>query len=551
MQTAARSSAVQSFDWMAQDYSAVNRERLLRLALWSKNPALVQSSRDFYRHNIAQFIEDVGVTSDPRNALLVPPRPVLMPFLLFPKQREFVNWVLERAKNKEHGLCEKSRDCGISWLAMCLVGSLCLFNNNINIGIGSAKEDKIDRTGDPDTLLHKLRTFLASVPVQFRGGYDEKRDSAHLRVRIPATNSTVVGEAGRNIGRGGRTTLYIIDESAFLEFPELVEASLASNTDCRIDISSVRGMGNPFAIKRHSGKFPVFTFRHTDDPRKQGDWLKRMSDTLDPVTLGSEILIDYRASVEGALIPAEWVLASVDAHKKLGIEPVSGVFRAALDVADEGRDRCALAGRHGVVLQTLQSWSGKGSNLSATVSRAFALCEDNDYQTLLYDADGLGAGCRGIADELNKVRRETYKKMIFAGPFRGSATPFNPDRRVPNTQRTAGDFFANAKSQSYWSLRMRLETTFRALEGAPFDRDDILSISSDLAELDQLVNELIQPTYTINNAGKVLVDKSPNGTASPNLADAVAMCFSPWSSKGGWHDMRDFSATALRLGLGM
>lgn len=39
--------------------------------------------------------------------------------------------------------------------------------------------------------------------------------------------------------------------------------------------------------------------------------------------------------------------------------------------------------------------------------------------------------------------------------------------------------------------------------------------------------ELSQPTYHQNVAGKIVVDKAPDGAMSPNLADAVMMRFAP------------------------
>ena len=41
------------------------------------------------------------------------------------------------------------------------------------------------------------------------------------------------------------------------------------------------------------------------------------------------------------------------------------------------------------------------------------------------------------------------------------------------------------------------------------------------------MTELSQPTYSINSAGKIIIDKTPDGTKSPNLADAVMMRFAP------------------------
>jgi hypothetical protein len=39
--------------------------------------------------------------------------------------------------------------------------------------------------------------------------------------------------------------------------------------------------------------------------------------------------------------------------------------------------------------------------------------------------------------------------------------------------------------------------------------------------------EISQPTWSRNGVGKVVINKKPDGTASPNHADAVMIAFSP------------------------
>ena len=413
---------------------------------------------------------------------------------------------------------------------MSLAVSLCLFNRNLTIGVGSAKEDKVDRSGDPDCLFFKARLFLKNLPAECRGGWDLNIHSAHMRLNFPATQSAIVGEAGSNIGRGGRCSIFFIDEAAHLERPELIEASLSTNTDCRIDISSVSGMANPFARKRHSGKYKTFRFHWRDDPRKDDAWYSAQREILDPVTLAAEIDIDYRGSVEGALIPSAWVQAAVGAHLKLGIEP-SGSRYVGLDVADEGRDRNAFAGRHGFLLQHLHSWSGKDSDIFKTVVRAFFLRDQYGYKSLDYDADGLGAGVRGDANRINEERRVAGGQVgeIQVDPFRGSGEVHDPTGEIV-PERKNKDFFANAKAQSWWCLRMRFQATWRALNGMPYEADELICLEPQLEELTSLVSELSQPTYSINGVGKIVVDKAPNGIMSPNLADAVMIAFSPMHS---------------------
>lgn len=510
-------------DWRSPDYSAVRAERAAQLARIRERPEVLPGLREHYRHNPAAFISAWGMTSDPR--LVARGLPSEIPLLLMPRQAELVDFIVERLGNREGGIVEKSRDCGASVIIAALAATLCLFIPGVVIGIGSRKEDALDRPGDPSSIFHKIRFFLKNLPPEFRGSWDESRHSAHMRIQFPeSVGSAVIAEAGDNIGRGGRTTAYFIDEAAFLERPELIERSLASTTNTRIDVSTPNGRANSFAVKRWSGKLQVFTFRWQDDLRKDQAWYQRQVETLDPITLAQEVDLSYDASVEGILIPAAWVQAAIGAHTKLGIEP-SGERHAALDVADEGRDKNALAGRHGVLLEYLSSWSGKDSNIYATTIRALNACSAHHYPVLDFDADGLGAGVRGDAVQINEKRREAGKREIEVSPFRGSGSVYDPDGSLVEGRQNR-DHFANLKAQGWMALRLRFQATYRAVvEGHKIDPDSIISIDPALPELHQLVAEISQPTYSLTAAGKILVDKTPDGATSPNLADAVMMAF--------------------------
>src|SRR6185369_7016634 len=107
------------------------------------------------------FINDWAVTVDPRNAERN--LPVLVPFLLFPKQRELVDAILGAWRSSTGLAMPKSRDVGASWVAMALSCTMGLFMRNFMVGVGSAKEDKVDRAGDPDTLFYKARHSLMNV----------------------------------------------------------------------------------------------------------------------------------------------------------------------------------------------------------------------------------------------------------------------------------------------------------------------------------------------------------------------------------------------------
>lgn len=518
------------FDFRNPDYTQVFEWRMERLQRIRQNPGMLPAMKAFYRDNPAQFIIDWGMTVDPRN--VERGLPARIPFLLFPKQEEWIQWFVEHWRTSKPGITEKTRDMGMSWLTVGMAASLCLFNRGIIAGFGSRKEEYVDKIGSPKSLFDKARNFIGLLPVEFRGGWNPKAHAPHMRILFPENDSAMTGEAGDGIGRGDRTSFYIVDESAFLERPYLVDASLSATTNCRQDISTPNGMANSFAERRHSGKVDVFTFHWRDDPRKDDAWYKKQCEELDAVTVAQEIDINYSASVEGVLIPSAWVQAAVDAHIKLGIQP-TGQRMGALDVADEGKDTNAFSSRHGFLLEDIEEWSGKGDDIFGTVQRAFSICDQRRLEMYRFDSDGLGAGARGDARVINEQRKERRERQITATPYRGSGSPANPeDEAVPGEYGQQGrlnkDFFANAKAQGWWRLRTLFRNTWRAVEEKmPFSPDEIISISGSMPLKNKLIVELSQPTYSVNGVGKIVVDKKPDGTKSPNLADSAMIAYAP------------------------
>lgn len=520
------------FDFKQPDYRQVFEWRIDNLRRIQEKPGAVQHLKTFYRDNPAQFITDWGVTFDPRN--IDRGLPAVIPLILFPKQEDYIAWILERWRAREPGLSDKSRDMGLSWVTIAFACTMCLFHNNMAIGFGSRKEEYVDKGGSPKSLFWKGRSFMNNLPVEFRGAWKESKNAPHMRIEFPDSDSVISGEAGDNIGRGDRAAIYFVDEAAFLERPLLTDAALSQTTNCRIDLSSVNGMDNPFAEKRHSWDArKIFTFPWRDDPRKDNNWYAKACNDIDnPVIVAQELDLNYRASKTGILIPSEWVQAAVDAHLRLGIE-VTGERTTGFDVADEGKDKNAHAGRHGFLLQHLMEWSGKGSDTFYSTQQVFDNCDEWGYNKVHYDGDGLGAGTKGDARVINE-RPHRAERQIEYKKFQGSAGPVNPTREIDVSDtgkangRTNEDYFANWKAQAWWSLRLRFLATFRAVTmGMSADPDRIISIPSTLPHFNKLIGELSQPTFKTNGAGKVAIDKAPNGSKSPNLADAVMIAFAP------------------------
>ena len=519
------------FDYRNPDYAAVFAARAARLARIRHNPERIPALLAYYKHNPAAMISDWGVTADPRNAERgLPPT---IPFILFPKQEEWVEWVMRHWRDQQPGPTVKSRDMGMSWLSVALACVLCITHDDLVIGFGSRKEEYVDKIGSPKSLFYKARMFMSLLPPELRGGYVMGATDPHMRIKFPATGSTMVGEAGDGIGRGDRASIYFVDESAFLERPQLVEASLSQTTNCRIDISTPNGLANPFAERVLSGRFDTFRFHWRDDPRKDEAWYAKQCEILDPVTVAQEIDIDFSASIDGVLIPSAWVQSAIGAHEKLGFDP-TGERIAALDVADLGKDSNAQTLRNGVLIEDVEEWHGKTvEDIYGTTTKAFSHCDDWRVTKMRFDSDGVGAGVRGDARAINDERRKEWLPLIEVEAFHGGSEVVDKDRPFIEG-RTNGEFFDNYKAQCWWMLRERFKLTHEAVtQGKEWKADDLISIAPDCSHLSRLTNELSQPTYKKSARGKVQVNKAPDGTKSPNLADSVMMAFAVAKAKSG------------------
>jgi len=517
------------------------------------NHILIEAAKKYYSNGYEgciAFIEDWVITYDPRNSNTG--IPTKLPFILFPRQKDFVRFIVECLIDEENGLVEKSRDMGATWLCCSIAVWLWLFYDGSSAGFGSRKEQLVDKIGDPDSIFEKIRMILKYIPSFFiPAKFNDKIHSSYMKLINPENSSTITGESGDNIGRGGRKKIYFKDESAHYERPELIEASLGDNTNCQIDISSVNGTGNIFHRRRiagtiwepnnkiSEGKTRIFIFDWRDHPYKTQDWYDKRKKTAEEEGLyhifAQEVDRDYSASTTGIVIPAKWVKAAIDFHKHPKFRNknlMEGLCYSSLDVADneDGMgDKNAQATRKGITLFHLDCWP-YAEDTGETTNRAILNCSILNADEFHYDCIGVGSGVKAETNRLIKVNQiPKYLKVIA---WNAAKSPLDADKNFIEGDKKSPlnkDLFASLKSQGWWQLRLRFERTFKVVtHNADYPIDKLINIRSDIENFHQLQQELSQPTYSKNGQGKIVIDKKPDGTKSPNLADAVMQSYWPY-----------------------
>lgn len=474
-------------------------ERVRALQSINQNEYNKAIAKEYYRDKPIEFINDWGMTYDPRLK-----DTKIIPFILFNRQKEFIEFIEDRYNERENGICEKSRDSGMSWLAIAWSIHKWLYNDGFSAGFGSRKADFVDKLGDPSSILQKGRMFIGYLPKFFLpNGFNMDKHLSYMKFINPDNGAIISGESGDNIGRGGRTSIYFKDESAFYERPELIEASLVANTDVQIDISTPNGLGNPFHQKAVGGNIKKFRFHWTDDPRKNEEWKEKKLKEVNDIIFAQEYDIDYSASLPNITIPNKYVMECINIEVD-----ESGDIIAGLDVADDGEDKNAIVIRKGNKIIFTDEWNG--IDVSQTTMKAIEYCNEYKVNVLNYDSIGVGAGVKGTLNLVNPPNLETNAISVAESPTVGDYG-----------EKLKKDTFRNLKAELWWLMRDRF-------------KDKEISIPND----SQMIGELSQPLYFFNETGKIQIeskkDMRKRGIKSPNIADALMLCFAPTGIHGVW-----------------
>ncbi len=487
-----------SINWKSPDYDAVFRERADRLERIRANPGDVPALKAFYKENPVAFIRDWGVTFDPRMAEIG--LPTTMPFILFPKQEEFITWLVARWKKREDGLVEKSRDMGLSWLSVAIAVWMWLFWEGTVVGFGSRKEEYVDKLGDPKSLFWKARQFINYLPQEFQpAGWDDQKHAPHMRIINPETGSSIIGEAGDNIGRGNRTSIYFKDESAFYERPDAIDAALSQTSNCKIDISTPNGAGNPFYKKAHGGKIPKFVFDWRDDPRKDDAWYQKQCEKLEAHIVAQEIDRNYEASVFNAFVPGPLVRDAM-LRGPASVE-CFGRLRVGVDPARFGDDKFAVTIRRGRVVLLQEETQKLDTIQGASFVKSLIDPFGERPEQIAVDEIGVGAG---VVDQL----RAMYGKVVV-----GINSSLRMDGDAgQETMRVSGSktIYYNLRAFMWGEMREWLKNQV----SLPNDHD--------------LKSELTAPRYHYRGGSLLLESKDDmraRGVKSPNKADSLALTF--------------------------
>lgn len=407
-------------DWANPDYLPILQKRAMAIKNLRENPGLRTPLTRGYRQDWVAFINDWFITFDPRKE----GSNKYAPFILFPRQKEFVKWVRERWKNRERGIGEKSREVGFTWLAAACAVCVWLFEDHAVVGFGSRKKEYVDNgPNDPDSIFWKVRCLIDLLPIELLPS-EHKNGRKWGIIPNPSNGSVIKGEIGDEIGRGGRASLYFVDEFAHLDRPAMAESALSANTDCRIYISTVNGVGNLFyELRMFLPEEQVFVFDWTEDPRKrlkpnippkEEPWYKKKERELLPIVLASQVNRDYNASVANSFLETETILEAENRPLSKIDQPPQTPWSIGIDAAGQGSDEIIIWLRRGRINLPCVAYSKlDGVQLAAIVERkATELIRIAPIALISIERDGPGGSC---ADQLKYGPYASILRAVHTG----------------------------------------------------------------------------------------------------------------------------------------
>ncbi len=232
--------------------------------------------------------------------------------------------------------------------------------------------------------------------------------------------------------------------------------------------------------------------------------------------------------VNDSIIPVEWFEAAIDAHVKLGFKP-EGARIAAHDPSDIGPDPKGFALRQGSVFLDVRE--EEVGDVNEGLDWAIAKANEYNADVFVWDGDGLGAPLKRDVDRAFAGTKTDYFM------FKGSEAPEDPDGDFVSVEgesqanrKTNKDSLLNKRAQYSHRLMMRFYNTWRAVtKGVYINPDELISLSSDIDNLDEIRAQVCRVPRKRNNNGKFQVlnkaemRKKPYELPSPNMYDSMMM----------------------------
>jgi hypothetical protein len=360
-----------------------------------------------------------------------------------------------------------------------------------------------------------------------------------------------------NCGRGGRSSLYILDEAGYIEHADRVEAATSANCDVRVWGSTLNPRNdNNYFQRKYNATSPdkVFRFHYSELPINTPARMARKKEDTSADVWASDYEIDDSYTVEDICIAGAWVKSAqrikglLDArYNELyaagrGQEAAPYKMQPRIDGTaggdvGGGKAQSVVIARFGPIICTPRAWTDPDT--TDTALKMLDYCADTKLpmredryepkiRFLRYDSVAIG---QGVASTL---KRNPRPGLIVNGVNTGNPAS---DTRWPDGE-FAHEKFQNTKAEGWWAARERFKKTHAMVlwledpnqpGAAKYPIDELASLPDDPRDphLQRLVAQLSQVKWFRRENGKIIIESkealAKRGIPSPDYADALIL----------------------------
>lgn len=444
--------------------------------------------------------------------------PSVIPFILFPRQEELILFIEGCLNEKKWGEVTKCRYTGASYVTCMYLLHKLMFAKDFSGSLSSNKADSVDKIGDPDCLFEKIIMMYRWLP-EWLKTFDIEAGRKLKLLTNPANNTQIKGYSGKDIGRGGRSTLAVVDESAHLEQGFKALAALSENTDCALMITTPTGTSSMHYSLHVSSEVKSFMYKWDADPRRNFEWYEAQIRKLGQEIAEQELNCNYFSAVEGALIKPAWIRACVTNEIPITDEPSKynpGTIYAGLDVA-KTRDRSVLCIRRGNKVLHIQQLPK--NEVTQTCLLVHEILIEWGVDIFVYDSLGLGSDVKGILDL--QFPTHPYEIRLYSSSHSAG------EDYLEAYDELAKDRFYNLRAYTMYQMRTRIKNTHDFVNKIrEVDMEKTIVFPQDTSE--DCLNDFCKPTALFKGK-KLLIeskeDLKKRGVSSTDYFDAVVMAF--------------------------
>lgn len=288
--------------WQSLDTISEMLRRADILKQATGDPELQEALKEMCRRDYGFFFNNFCWIYDPRAG-----REHMAPWIFYPHEYLFYDWLEDRFQKKEDGVVEKSREMGATWTILGWALHHFLFDADFSCLVGSRKEDLVDNKL-PDSLFGKLDYLISHLPFWLLPWqFNLQKHRTYMKIVSPTSHNAITGESTNPaFSRSGRYSAIIIDEMAFIDRSYSIWQAMGDSSPSRFAISTPDGKGNKFAELTHSGQTPKLTLHWRLHPEKDEQWYEKEKHRRTAQEVAQELDISYERSQRGLVFQDEW-----------------------------------------------------------------------------------------------------------------------------------------------------------------------------------------------------------------------------------------------------